>query len=218
MAKKPAPDPRLGQSNKRVPASELRFAQLLRGNPLEMYPPAAWDRFLEIIAATANVTRAARETGIDRTVAYERRNNDPEFAELWDKARAVAFAALEGEAHHRAFEGVEEPVIYQGQQCYAVARDAKGNPVLQEDGQPVLIPLTINKKSDQLLMFLLTGNDKRYAKKQEITGAGGGPLLAGVGVTEMSPEQLNEFIKAQQALLASGALGEIPDDPDSSPE
>lgn len=209
---KPTPDPRLGKSNKRVPASELRFAQLLRGNPLEMYPPEAWDRFLQIIAETANVSRAARETGIERVVAYERRNNDPEFAELWDKARATAFIILEGEAHRRAYEGTEKPVIYQGQQCYTAARDEDGNPILK-DGNPVLVPLTINEKSDQLLMFLLTGNDKRYARKQEITGAGGGPLAVGMGVADMTPEQLNDFIRTQQALLASGALADIPDDP-----
>lgn len=68
--------------------------------------------FLEELAQRGNISDACRAAEIPRRqTVYEWRNADPEFAALWDEALEVAIDAMEKEAHRRAFEGVEKPVI-----------------------------------------------------------------------------------------------------------
>jgi hypothetical protein len=76
------------------------------------------DRAREIFIATlsefCNVSEAARAAGIARSTAYEWREDDAEFAALWDEAEQHAADKLEREAWRRAVEGVEKPVYYRG--------------------------------------------------------------------------------------------------------
>jgi hypothetical protein len=57
--------------------------------------------FCVTLAATRNVTLAARATGMSRKSAYARRTSDPGFAALWDRALAAARAARSDTARAR---------------------------------------------------------------------------------------------------------------------
>lgn len=94
--------------------------------------PEKRERFLAVIAETANITRAAAEIGLARRYMYEIRARDEPFKSEWDKAVEIGVASLEDEATRRAVEGWEEPVWYQGEHCG-----------------------TVRKFSDNLLMFRL---------------------------------------------------------------
>ncbi len=176
--KKPAgvgrPDSRVAVE--RPPIKDSQFARMLRGNPFTMATAAQWDAFLQTLAATGNVTKSAEAAKISKISCYARRSTDPEFADLWDKARDIGFASLEDEAKRRAYDGIEKGIYYQG---------AKVD--------------TVTEYSDPLLMFLLQGNDSRYKRKQEITGAEGGPLAI---LAAMDDEGLDALIKARSRELA----------------
>jgi hypothetical protein len=98
-------------------------------------------RFLAELAGHANVTRAAEAAGFDRQTAYVLRAKLPEFAGAWDDALEQAADVLEREAQRRAVAGVPEPLV------------SMGKLVRGEDGTP----LTVQRYSDSLLMFLLKG-------------------------------------------------------------
>lgn len=129
--------------------------------------------FLAAYALTGNISRAAQSAQIDRTNHYDWLG-DPAYAQRFEEAKREAAELLEAEARRRAVEGIEEPVIYQGELCPEVATDP-------ETGERRLTgkPLTVRKYSDTLLIFLLKGAmpDKyRENAKVEHSGANGGPV------------------------------------------
>ncbi len=68
--------------------------------------------FLQMLASTCNVSRAARHIGVSRAASYKLRQNDLNFAEYWAEAIAIGVEALEDEMHRRAFEGVAVQTKY----------------------------------------------------------------------------------------------------------
>ena len=103
-----------------------------------------------------NVARACEAVDICRMTAYEWRSEDEDFAASWDHAKQIGLDALEDEATRRAFEGWDEPIVYQG-----------------------VVTDTMKRYSDTLLVFLLKGGkpDKyRERSSTELTGANGGPV------------------------------------------
>ena len=74
-----------------------------------------WDAFLGELRVWPNISRACRIAGISRGTAYKHRDDFSEFAEAWDDALETGLDAWEEEAARRAFEGVDKPVIYQGE-------------------------------------------------------------------------------------------------------
>lgn len=141
--------------------------------------------FLSSLADTGNVTKSAAAVGASRSVVYEWRLADQEFAEAWDQAIRVATLGLEDEARRRAQEGVDEPVFYLGGQCG-----------------------TIRKYSDTLLIFLLKAHDHKYREKTglELTGAGGGPV-------QMSDSQVAGRLAALIAVAQARQAQEASDEP-----
>lgn len=93
-------------------------------------------RFLEVLAATANVTLACAATGKSKCGAYALRRRDEDFAEAWDEAIAMAVADLLPVAVDRALHGTEREV-----------RRANGEVEI------------VRQPSDRLLMFLLSRRD-----------------------------------------------------------
>ena len=95
--------------------------------------------FLEALADTGSVTKAAVVAGTSRTRVYELRKVDPAFAAAWAEAEDIAVDQLEDEARRRAVEGVPEPLV------------SAGKLVRDDNGQPI----TVRRYSDSLLMALI---------------------------------------------------------------
>lgn len=74
-------------------------------------------QFLELLAATASVSDAARGVGMSRTSAYRlyNRADAGAFRAGWDQALALARNVLATTAYDRAVNGAEEIVYYKGQ-------------------------------------------------------------------------------------------------------
>lgn len=68
-------------------------------------------RFIEVLARTGNVSYSAHAAGWrSRNTAYQQKDKDPLFAELWEEALEISMDALEMEARSRAM-GWDEPVF-----------------------------------------------------------------------------------------------------------
>jgi hypothetical protein len=101
---------------------------------------------------------------------------DPDYQIAFAHAREEAIGVLESEAYKGAREGVETPVIWRGHLCFEPLRDPKTNAVLHDRrGKPLLsrAPLTINRKSDAMLMFVPKTLDPKYRENAPVQPAGG---------------------------------------------
>ena len=87
------------------------------------WTPARQQRFLDHLAATANVTAAAKAAGTSKQSAYwlRRQLHSWEFARAWDDALADRDRWIEDLAMDRVLEG-EEEVIERDGQTVAVRR------------------------------------------------------------------------------------------------
>jgi hypothetical protein len=111
--------------------------------------PEKLTAFLTVFADTCSVTKAAAAIGVARQTVYEWRDNDVEFAAAWQRAERLGVEAMKDETKRRAFEGVNEPVFYQGAECGAV-----------------------RKYSDTLAMFLIKAHDPTYRDSSKLELAG----------------------------------------------
>ena len=133
--------------------------------------PEKLTAFCAALAETCNVGRACRAVGISRQTAYTWREADADFALAWGRAMKAGLLALEDEAHRRAFDGVDEPVFYKGDECG-----------------------TIRKYSDTLAIFLLKAHDPekyRETSKVELSGH--------LAVTEMTDDEIRAELAALTA-------------------
>jgi hypothetical protein len=153
--------------------------------------------FLTALRQTGKVSSAARVVGVNPQTVYNRRKADVDFAAAVEEAIEECHDDLETEMVRRARDGYAEPVVYKGALQYlmepvldeegVVVLDASGNVRMQpvRDSEGKLIPLTVSKKSDALLMFALKGYRKaRFAERTELTGAEGSPLSPEVPETD----------------------------------
>jgi hypothetical protein len=124
-------------------------------------PKAAWEDLLNEISERGNITDSCKVVGIKRITHYKRCDRDEEYAKRAEAAHKQGLKQLEDHAVKRAIRGVDKPVFFQGVE---IAR--------------------VTEYSDSLLQFLLQSNDPKYKRKQEITGADGGPLALLVQLTD----------------------------------
>jgi hypothetical protein len=120
--------------------------------------------FLTALQRRGNVTEAARVAGISRERSYDWRSGDAEFARLWDNAIEEAIDGIEGEAHRRAVEGYDKPVIHEGK-----------------------ITTTYKAYSDVLMSILLRAHrPAKYIERAalELAGKGGKPILLRITPTD----------------------------------
>jgi len=85
------------------------------------------------------VGKACEAVRVSKPAVYGWRKRHSIFASAWDRVVELATEDLEKEARRRAYDGVEEPVFYQGEVC--------GH---------------IRKFSDNLLMFTLKARKPEY--------------------------------------------------------
>lgn len=73
-------------------------------------PFARWSKlFLSELAATSNVSAAARKAGVATTTAYDARRVDPEFHRRWQEALSEGYDHLEMTLLQRLREGEVKP-------------------------------------------------------------------------------------------------------------
>lgn len=153
--------------------------------------------FLTALRERGKISPACRAVGVGYTTVNARRKTDPGFEELVVQAIEDCKDDMEAEMIRRAKDGVNEPVIHQGQLQYlmepvldeegAVLLDAAGRTRMKPvtDAKGNFVPLTVNKRSDALLMFGLKGYRKSvFAERTELTGADGKPLETQMSDTE----------------------------------
>jgi hypothetical protein len=67
--------------------------------------------FMETLAATCNVSEAARAAGMNLSSAYYQKRRDPGFAREWAQALSVGYAELEALLLRQALFGTEEEEV-----------------------------------------------------------------------------------------------------------
>ncbi len=112
-------------------------------------------RLLEARRATDYLTEACKIAGVGVRTVYDWKERDEAFVEAYEAAKqqadAVHLEELRKEVKRRGLHGVEEPVIY------------GGKPRMVKD--PVtgkMVPLTVRRFSDNLLMFEVKRRDPAY--------------------------------------------------------
>jgi hypothetical protein len=188
--------------------------------------PRRWEKkFLAALRLTGNHSAACRAAKIDRTTPYKARAEDPAFAAAYDDALAEACDGLELEARRRAHDGVDEPVIYQGQLCGAWV-DPAGAVVARDTPGAKLVPLTVKKYSDALLLALLKAHRPERFKdnvKMEHTGSGPGGAIAHEHNGKTAHEHRHTHaldpaaLAAYRADLLAAGLGELLPDGGAEP-
>ncbi|MFJ1253411.1 terminase [Cupriavidus sp. CuC1] len=172
--------------------------------------PEKLTAFCAALAETCQVGKACKAVGISRQTAYHWRDEMPDFAAAWDRAMRIGVTALEDEAHRRAFEGIDKPLTHQGQftYLYRKAKDADGNPLLDEQGNPMMEPVldeqgnhkvaAVRDYSDTLAIFLLKAHDpEKYRENSKVE------LSGSLALTEMTDEEIRAEIAA---LAATGVV------------
>jgi hypothetical protein len=128
--------------------------------------------FLDTLRATCNITLAAQAAGVSSSTCYHHKKIDPLFSERWDEALNEGVDLLEAAAHKRAFEGVDDPVFFKGEEVGSV-----------------------RKYSDALTMFLLKAHrPDKYRERSQIdqnmTGAMQLQVVTGVPEASSGVEDL----------------------------
>jgi hypothetical protein len=160
--------------------------------------------FLAAFVATASITRAAAAVPIERGMHYRWLSEDPEYLTAFGAAREQAAQTLEDEAVRRAHEGIDEPVVYQGDLCFPLET------TIAEDGEVITrrssSPLLIRKYSDGLLQFLLKGfRPEKYRDRGsvEVSGPNGGPIpLTDNRLASLTDEQLASLVAITRQLAS----------------
>jgi hypothetical protein len=147
-------------SKRRKQSSRARESRIRRGKRDKIIQGKK-TAFLEAYEKLGTITHACLAAGITRQTHYDWLEGDSSYGILFDQAELAATDGLLLEARRRAKDGIEEPVIYQGKMCGTLVNMA-GKPVTDPNEAESFIPLTVNKKSDILLMFMIKGKDSRY--------------------------------------------------------
>lgn len=126
--------------------------------------------FLSAFGKTGNISLACRSANIVRQTHYNWLERFPKYAAKFALAEEEAADYLELEARRRAMDGIDEPVIYQGE---LMGQKVEYNDTPEKNH---FIPLTVKKYSDTLLIFLLKGarpQKFRENHRHEVSGPGG---------------------------------------------
>lgn len=109
------------------------------------------EKFLASFAAKGIVRVACVDAGIDRSTVRNWEEHDETFSFRYNQAKEDVNDAIREEIRSRGMEGEEEYVVSMGKVVYW-------------NGQP----LTMHRKSDQLLMFLARARMVEFREKQAI--------------------------------------------------
>lgn len=138
--------------------------------------------FLLAYQRLGRIAPAAEAAGVSPGAVYRARKVDPDFAAAFDEAEEIVATTIEDELYRRAVEGVEEPIVHQGNftPVFEYFVDEEGvqqqRIKLDENGNPVYLKRRVY--SDALLVHLSKGRlRQRYGTdRAEISGPDGGPI------------------------------------------
>lgn len=147
--------------------------------------------FLAALSESGNVRLACEAAQINRWTAYDRRENDPDFAKAWADALDQAADLLEEEARRRAYEGLRRCKFHNGAPIMVPAIGADGLVVRDKDGNPEMIPYVEHEYSDLLLIFLLKGaRPETYRERTDVRHSGK------IDVTRLSDDELRAIAES----------------------
>ncbi len=118
--------------------------------------------FLTAYSLTGNVRYAGELARVEHNRHYLWLQNDPAYAQAFLQAHRESDQRLEQEARRRAVEGVRKYKFHQGAPLMVPLLDELGHPVIDPDGRPVLTHYYEHVYSDNLLMFIMKGQMKKY--------------------------------------------------------
>jgi hypothetical protein len=139
-----------------------------------------WYRFLLELEKHGQQSMAARDSGVVLRDMIAIRDENPERAAEYAESIEISTGALILEARRRGQEGVTKDVYYQG----AVVGHQQ-------------------EFSDGLLMFLIKGQDPRYAtERRELCGPDGGdiPIPPPLGLSSLNKEDLKTLLEIAKKL------------------
>lgn len=130
--------------------------------------------FLASFARNANVLLSAHLAGVSRQMVYKWLEHDEPFSFAYNQAKEDANDVLRAEIYRRGHDGVEEPILSQGQLVYEYEpvldeltgeqrKDEKGK-LMWKRGKMV----TMRKYSDTLLIFLAKARMPEFREKQSL--------------------------------------------------
>jgi hypothetical protein len=177
-------------------------------------PPKDWsEKFLKALAETGNVWASCRQAKVSRTTVYRRREEDAAFAAAWLDALEDSSDVLEFEARRRAHDGVDEPVIYQGELCGRwIGPD--GQEATKDTPGARMVPLVVKKYSDSLLTLLLKANRPgkfRDNSRVEHTSPPGSPMRLEHGASGGFFDCVRQTAAALAELRGENLAGRDPD-------
>ncbi|MDE2095755.1 MAG: hypothetical protein KGL39_00740 [Patescibacteria group bacterium] len=121
--------------------------------------------FLAVFRNCGNIRIACEKVGVSRKHVWMTVRKDPDgFGRRFREAKQDAKDLAEREIWRRGFEGVNEPVIHDGEICGTWV-DAEGHPVAEGTPGAYLIPLTVKKYDSKLALAWAQANIKKYQKR-----------------------------------------------------
>lgn len=124
--------------------------------------------FLSALCESGNIRLACEAADVARSVVYELRDADTTFAADWECALEESADLLEQEARRRAERGVQRLKFHNGRAITVQALSPEGVPLVNVDGQPIMVPYVEHEYSDTLMIFLLKGvRPEKYRERNE---------------------------------------------------
>lgn len=103
--------------------------------------------FLERLAQGQSANRACAELGLNRSSLYHIRSTDPEFARAWEACYRMAFEEVRDQV-------VEKALVATGRIVDVPLVDAAGDPVLDDDFEPVTVRTLVDYDPRVLVKLL----------------------------------------------------------------
>lgn len=144
-----------------------------KATPKKRSAPDWMPRFLACLRDTSNIRASCEAAGVNRTTVYRRRDSDKKFADAIADALEDGTDDLELEARRRARHGLMRVKFHQGAPIMIPVMRPDRTPLLNEAGEPVLVPYVEHEYSDTLMIFLLKAHrPEKYREniKHEVSG------------------------------------------------
>ncbi len=135
-------------------------------------------QLLTAYSACGNVIRAAAIVGVNRSMHYQALRRSVNYRAAFEEATQDFADLLREAATHRAVRGVKRKKFWRGRPCMVPVLGADGQPVKDEDGEPLWEQYVEVEYSDSLLIQQLRAHCPEYAERQRLehSGPGGGPI------------------------------------------